>query len=1329
MTVGHGGSHLGQASGRARARRTPLLAVLRRPLLTVLLVVGGGLLFTAAAVSDARHAEETEESERFAHSAHERAEAIRRALEIAQADLLAATAFFDSSKDVDRDEFGRFAGKMQPHHRGEVAIAWVPRVAAADRARYEDVARHDGLRSFGFTELGPGGALVPERRRDEYSPVYFVTPFDRALLGFDLGTDPPAASLLDRAGRVGPAVSSAPLPLDKGGRGHRLVLVAAPVRRRRKRDGSEPLEGFVVAALRLDLLVEDAVRSLAPSGLDVYLLDDDGAAGRRILDVHRGRLSKRDAPPLDEAALAGARRIDTVFAVADDQWRVACVRAEGVPPPAGSGHWRVLGSFGLAGTLLLGLLTWTSAARAAETERHSAEQQLSRQALDAETLERKRVEAARESAAVQLDAMRRYSNDIFLLVTLDGAIAQANDRALRSYGYSADEITSLHITDLRAPETRASTQAELRLAVRDGGLRFETIHRRRDGTTFPVEVSTRPIDLSGRTMLQSVIRDLTQERAARAVVDHQAMLLENLHEAVVALDAGQVITAWNRSAERLFGWPRAEVIGHPAPEILLDAGGSIAWFAGGVRDEPTTATTRLRSREGASIDLESTTVPLRDQNGRSSGHVIVFRDVTAARRAEADTRKAQARLRAILASANEGVWVLDPDGVTELVNRRLLEMFQLPAGGLLGKRLVDLIPAAGGAVVAAHGEALAHGERVRNAYTLRPGTPSEVQVLLSRSPIEPEDGGTAGEVAVFTDITALRRAELQLQQSAKMEAIGTLASGIAHDFNNILVVIQSYSQFMLDALDPSDRLWEDAHEIHEAGERAARLVRQLLAIGRRSEARPVNLDVSDVVMGMEKFLGRTLGANIVIGLSLAPAACRARIDRTQLELVLINLCVNARDAMPNGGALRIEVRHELVEQAPLDLPALGPGHYAVLAVTDSGCGMSPEVVTRVFEPFFTTKELGKGTGLGLSTVYGIVRQAGGLISVASVPGRGTTVTVHLPACDAAEPTSPSPVPAAPASPQARRILVVEDEDGVRRAVKRVLEDAGHAVVEACDATEGFTRLGEQAFDLVLSDVMMPLVSGLDLAAVARELRPGLRVLFMSGYADRALGLESEQVLAKPFTSAELLAAVGGALEQGAGDASLQAAEPGAFGGSEDLDLPARLAGNDSRGVVAAQGRAEMPDQIEASRRDLARMMKLFAAGEARIRAVLEAAIDGVLSLASDGRVQGMNAAAEHIFGRTRAEVVGEDFCSSLIAESSRAEFSALITSGTGVTGRRGEAHALRGDGVVFPLEYSLTPLDTSAGAGFCVFVRDVTVASRAPPSVQLPGTQPTATSC
>ena len=389
-----------------------------------------------------------------------------------------------------------------------------------------------------------------------------------------------------------------------------------------------------------------------------------------------------------------------------------------------------------------------------------------------------------------------------------------------------------------------------------------------------------------------------------------------------------------------------------------------------------------------------------------------------------------------------------------------------------------------------------------------------------------DQGEPSRVVGVLADITDRRSLEMQFRQAQKMEAVGQLAGGVAHDFNNLLTAIIGYARFALERATDAG-LRHDIEEIAKASGRAAALTKQLLSFSRRHVMETVSVDLNHLIVDMVTMLRRMIGEDIELSTSLASGLSGVRADRNQLDQVVLNLVVNARDATGGGGAIQIETGTVTFEEEPAVPQGLKPGTYVTLTVTDNGCGMSDETRARLFEPFFTTKPRGQGTGLGLATVYGIVMQTGGGIAVESEQGHGATFTVYLPAESA-----PAQVPERAAEPQrasgAATVLLVEDEQAVRELVRIILERAGHSVVEAANAEEGETLFeAMHAVDLLVSDVVLPGRSGFELFHRLHAKQPSLRVLFISGYTDYAMFDETivERDLAfleKPFSAEGLV---------------------------------------------------------------------------------------------------------------------------------------------------------------------------------------------------------------
>jgi len=491
-----------------------------------------------------------------------------------------------------------------------------------------------------------------------------------------------------------------------------------------------------------------------------------------------------------------------------------------------------------------------------------------------------------------------------------------------------------------------------------------------------------------------------------------------------------------------------------------------------------------------------------------------------ARAARREADQAGARLAAVLQSSEDAIVSLDPAGNVTAWNGAAERLYGSPAHELLGRPCAFLVAPERRADLEAARERLARGEAVPPLDSARTGPDGRrLHVSVRLAPVRDRGGSLVGALAIARDVTERRRLEEQFLQAQKMDAVGRLAGGVAHDFNNLLTVINGYADMLLEDLGEEAACADHARAIRKAGERAAALTQQLLAFGRKQIIASRLLDLNAVVAAAGSLIGRLIGEDILLSVDLQPGLGHVRADPTQLQQVLLNLAVNARDAMPEGGRLSISTR----EAEPGSVGAAGP--HVELAVADTGHGMTEEVRRHLFEPFFTTKAVGKGPGLGLAVVYGIVKQSGGHIDVETGPGVGTTFRICLPRVADPEPPRP-PVEAGP--PRRETVLLAEDEDAVRALARQVLGSGGYAVLEACDGAEAL-RLAERhpgRIDLLVSDVVMPGLGGLQLADRLRARDPTVKVLYLSGYVqDEVLrhGVSRAEVhfLAKPFSPGAL----------------------------------------------------------------------------------------------------------------------------------------------------------------------------------------------------------------
>jgi PAS domain S-box-containing protein len=532
--------------------------------------------------------------------------------------------------------------------------------------------------------------------------------------------------------------------------------------------------------------------------------------------------------------------------------------------------------------------------------------------------------------------------------------------------------------------------------------------------------------------------------------------------------------------------------------------------------------------------------PHTSASGEVLGVVGVVRDVTELRNSQQEVN----RLAQALRSISEGVCVSDLEERIFFVNDAWLKIYGYSREEMLGKHVSLVRPTEGQEETASRiaREAMREGFRGEVINRRKDGT--LFPVYLSGSPLHDADGRPVAMIGVVTDLSERKRLEEQLRHSQKMEAVGRLAGGIAHDFNNLLTAINGYSELLLQRLPPEqETLRGDVEEIRRAGERAANLTRQLLAFSRRQQLQPRVLDLNQALRDSLGILTAAAGPRVELVLEPAPDLWRVRADPSGLEQVLLNLVINARDAMPEGGVVRLITANRRLDDAALRNAGSRGGEFVLLEVRDTGHGMTADTRERVFEPFFTTKGPGKGTGLGLATVYGIVQQSEGHVEVDSTPGEGASFRVFLPRITM-QVAEPRPERVSAAGPRgAERVLLVEDEDTVRSLAREVLQRRGYDVVEARDGGEALQLLDGQAANvaLVVTDMIMPRLGGVELGRRLRERRPELPILFMSGYADGA-GVQAPRdepgpsFLKKPFTPEALATAVRRALDRPGGGA-------------------------------------------------------------------------------------------------------------------------------------------------------------------------------------------------
>ncbi|MBI5066820.1 MAG: PocR ligand-binding domain-containing protein [Deltaproteobacteria bacterium] len=621
-------------------------------------------------------------------------------------------------------------------------------------------------------------------------------------------------------------------------------------------------------------------------------------------------------------------------------------------------------------------------------------------------------------------------------------------------------------------------------------------------------------------------------------------LIEASLDPLVTISPEGKITDVNRATEEATGRRREELVGTDFADYFTEPERAREGYRrvlqeGRVTDYALT----IRHCSGGTADVLYNASTYRNEAGELQGVFAAARDVTERKRVEHALQAERDRVQAILEASPVGMMRVRSDGRFDYANTAAQQLLGLQRSALEDRGydapewcLTDWEGHPVPPEKLAISRAMRTGKpALANTAFIRPDG-KRLLLTVRAAPIHDAAGRLEGAIAGIEDATERRRLEDQLRQAQKLEAVGRLAGGIAHDFNNLLTAILSGSDALLSALAERDPLREEAKDIHEAAFRASTLTRQLLTFSRKQVVQPTLVDLWEVVAGLERMLRRLLGEDVELATRGGPGA-RVRVDPGQMEQVIVNLAVNARDAMPRGGKLVLETSGvELDEEAVAAHPGLEPGRWVLLTVSDTGSGMTPEVKAHLFEPFFTTRPAGKGTGLGLSTVYGIVTQAGGHVWIYSEPGVGTVVKVLLPRVEAELPAR-RPEAAAEAPRGTETVLVVEDERLVRKLTVKVLAAAGYRVLEAGDGEEALAAAGKaERISALVTDVVMPRLRGDELAVRMRAIHPGLRVLFVSGYTEPGVALQEElqhgsAFLPKPFAAAALVRRLRGLLDE------------------------------------------------------------------------------------------------------------------------------------------------------------------------------------------------------
>jgi PAS domain S-box-containing protein len=742
--------------------------------------------------------------------------------------------------------------------------------------------------------------------------------------------------------------------------------------------------------------------------------------------------------------------------------------------------------------------------------------------------ERKRVEQALRESEERYRALYDRSLDCVFVLDFDGKFVDANQAALGLLEYDRTDISSVNIASLLDERDLSKALQNMHEIMQTGFQKEITEYRlrRKGGGIVYVETQGSVIYRDGKPhSIQGIARDITErkqaEEALRLSEEKYRTILENMQEAYYEIDLAGHLTFFNDALCKHLGYPKEELIGRVYRQYQDETTAKKIYqlynqvYRTG---EPVRAAeAEYIRKDGTKGTYELSVSLLRDTQGKPIGFRGISRDVTEPKQAEEALRLSEERYRNIIESIQDGYFEDDLAGNFIFVNDVISRHLGYGKEELIGMNYRQYASEETSKELYRH-----FSELYQTGHPIKPFAveyirrdSSKLTSEISVSLIRDIEGKPIGFRGISRDVTERKQAEEeklslqeQLRQAQKMEAVGQLAGGVAHDFNNLLTVIKGYSQLSLLDLKEDNPLWGNIQEIEKATQRATDLTRQLLAFSRRQILDLKVLDLNVLLKELEKMLRRIIGEDITLATLLSENLGKVKIDPSQIEQVIFNLAVNARDAMPGGGKLTIETANvELDEEYARVHVNVAPGRYVRLSVSDTGVGMTQEVKERVFEPFFTTKEKGKGTGLGLSMVYGIVKQSNGNIWLYSEPERGTTFRIYLPRTEEEADTLHEREETDFSPRGSETVLLVEDDELVRDLANRLLEQQGYRVLKAANGQEALLVAKEhvgETIHLLLADIVMPRMGGKELADWLKISRPNVKILYTSGYADNAI---------------------------------------------------------------------------------------------------------------------------------------------------------------------------------------------------------------------------------
>ncbi|WP_426410367.1 PAS domain S-box protein [Bradyrhizobium ganzhouense] len=761
-------------------------------------------------------------------------------------------------------------------------------------------------------------------------------------------------------------------------------------------------------------------------------------------------------------------------------------------------------------------------------------------ALEHEIEERRRTEAARDQLAVRerlFSAAVESSDDSIVMQTLDGVIIGWNTAAERLYGYSAEEAVG-QSTSIILPSDRNDERSDYLARIARGERidHFETVRIRRDGTPVEISVSLSPIrgptgEIIGASGAARLLTDARRtERALKQQIEERRQLFDASEDLIMIMNSRGHIVQVSPSCETVLGYKPDEMIGRSGvdfihPAHLEQSREEMRALRRG--DHPKLADTRCFHKNGGEVWLSW----LGNWSDRAKRFFFVGRDMTEARHAAESLRDSEQLARNIVETALDAFVQTDDRSIILNWSSRAEELFGWPRDEALGKNAVDLIVAeserdrvkAGLARFLEPAEGRTLNRRRELMVRRRDG--KEFKAELSVTALRRREGVLFN--VFYRDLTDKIASEERIRQAEKMEAVGQLTGGVAHDFNNILTVITGTIEILAEAVAKDPGLVAITKMIDEAAGRGAELTQHLLAFARKQPLQPREIDINSLIIDTAKLLRPTLGEQIQIESVFEDESCVAVVDPNQLTTAILNLALNARDAMPGGGKLIVETGAAYLDEVYASVNDVRPGHYVLIAVSDTGTGIPANMLARVFDPFFTSKGPGKGTGLGLSMVYGFIKQSAGHIKIYSEEGHGTTIKMYLPPGKTPTAVADGVMPASIEGGH-ETILVVEDDRLVRDYVLAQLHSLGYVTLQAANAAEALTIVASgKPFDLLFTDVIMPgKMNGRQLADEVLKSRPDLRVVYTSGYTENAIihhgRLDSGVLLlAKPYRKSDL----------------------------------------------------------------------------------------------------------------------------------------------------------------------------------------------------------------